>query len=58
MEQSCCLCLLLVIGCDVLLYCQVHRLVIVDEDRRIQGILSLSDLLHFIILKPSSTFGC
>lgn len=33
---------------------EVHRLVVVDDDRRIQGILSLSDLLHFIILKPSS----
>jgi len=35
---------------------QVHRLVIVDDDGRIEGILSLSDLLHFIILKPSSEF--
>lgn len=33
---------------------EVHRLVVTDDDGRIQGILSLSDLLHFIILKPSS----
>jgi 5'-AMP-activated protein kinase regulatory gamma subunit len=34
---------------------EVHRLVIVDDNGCIEGILSLSDLLHFIILKPSST---
>jgi len=34
---------------------EVHRLIIVDDNGCIQGILSLSDLLHFIILKPSST---
>jgi len=40
-----------------LLCCQVHRLVVTGDDGRIQGILSLSDLLHFIILKPSSKFS-
>jgi len=42
---------------SVVWLCQVHRLVVIDDDGRIQGILSLSDLLHFIILKPSSKFS-
>lgn len=31
---------------------QVHRLVIVDENNHVEGILSLSDILKYIILKP------
>jgi len=42
----------------LLMMCQVHRLVVIDDDGRIEGILSLSDLLHFIILKPGSKFIC
>lgn len=30
---------------------EVHRLVIVDEENRVKGIISLSDILTFIILK-------
>jgi len=32
---------------------EVHRLVIVDNDEHVIGILSLSDLLDFIIIRPS-----
>jgi 5'-AMP-activated protein kinase regulatory gamma subunit len=32
---------------------EVHRLVIVDDEEHVIGILSLSDLLNFIILRPS-----
>lgn len=32
---------------------EVHRLVIVDSDEHVIGILSLSDLLAFIIIRPT-----
>lgn len=31
---------------------QVHRLVIVDNNNRVEGMLSLSDVLHFLIISP------
>ena len=31
---------------------QVHRLVIVDKDNRCIGVLSLSDILKFLVLRP------
>ena len=31
---------------------QVHRLVIVDEEDHVVGILSLSDILNHLVLKP------
>jgi len=34
---------------------QCHRLVIVDDERRVQGIVSLSDLFHFFVIVPYST---
>ena len=34
---------------------EVHRLVIVDKDDRVIGILSLSDLLHFIVLHAAES---
>lgn len=34
---------------------EVHRLVIVDNDEHVIGILSLSDLLDFIIIRPSKS---
>jgi hypothetical protein len=30
---------------------EVHRLVVVDSDNRVQGVVSLSDILTFIVLK-------
>lgn len=35
------------------IYKKVHRLVIVDNENRVQGIISLSDILTYIILKQS-----
>lgn len=32
---------------------EVHRLVIVDTDDKVIGILSLSDILHYLVLRPS-----
>ena len=32
---------------------QVHRLVIVDEEQRCAGIVSLSDILSYIVLRPA-----
>ncbi|CAF3741299.1 unnamed protein product [Rotaria socialis] len=34
---------------------EVHRLVIVDKDEHVIGILSLSDLLYYIVIRPSKT---
>ncbi|XP_011502544.1 PREDICTED: 5'-AMP-activated protein kinase subunit gamma-2 isoform X2 [Ceratosolen solmsi marchali] len=31
---------------------EVHRLVVVDEDEKVIGIISLSDLLYYLVLKP------
>lgn len=36
---------------------EVHRLVIVDEENRVKGIVSLSDILTFIILKQGETIS-
>ncbi len=33
---------------------EVHRLVIVDEENRVTGIISLSDILTYIVLKQES----
>lgn len=33
--------------------CQVHRLVVVNEEDKVIGIISLSDLLMYIVLRPT-----
>ena len=35
---------------------QVHRLVVVDSERRVVGILSLSDILSYLVLRPAEMF--
>lgn len=37
---------------DKIVKAEVHRLVIVDEEDHVCGIISLSDLLNYLILKP------
>ncbi len=34
------------------MFFQVHRLVVVNEDDRIEGVVSLSDILAFLVLRP------
>jgi hypothetical protein len=34
---------------------EVHRLVVVDNDEHVIGVLSLSDLLHYIVIRPTKT---
>ncbi|CAF5193879.1 unnamed protein product, partial [Rotaria magnacalcarata] len=34
---------------------EVHRLVIVDKEEHVIGILSLSDLLYYIVIRPTKT---
>jgi len=34
---------------------EVHRLVVVDNEEHVIGVLSLSDLLHYIVIRPSET---
>ena len=33
---------------------QVHRLVVVDDDEKVVGVVSLSDILSYIVLRPVS----
>ncbi|KRX59387.1 5'-AMP-activated protein kinase subunit gamma-1 [Trichinella sp. T9] len=40
---------------DTLVRSEVHRLVAVDNDGRVQGVVSLSDILLFIVLRPEVT---
>lgn len=35
-----------------LLFCQVHRIIVVDNDDHVIGVISLSDLLTFLVLRP------
>ena len=35
---------------------EVHRLVVVDEKDRVMGIISLSDILKELVLKPCSKY--
>ena len=34
---------------------EVHRLVVVDQDEHVIGVLSLSDLLYYIVIRPEKT---
>jgi 5'-AMP-activated protein kinase regulatory gamma subunit len=34
---------------------EVHRLVIVDDNEHVIGILSLSDLLNYIVIRPTKS---
>lgn len=36
---------------------QVHRLVVVDENDKVIGIISLSDLLMYLVLRPTGECG-
>ena len=31
---------------------EVHRLVVVDDDNKVTGVISLSDILNFLVLRP------
>lgn len=41
----------------IILNSQVHRLVVVDEDDKVIGIISLSDLLLYLVLQPCGEDG-
>ncbi len=32
---------------------EVHRLVVVDDDEHVIGVLSLSDLLYYLVIRPT-----
>jgi len=40
----------------IYIYChvQVHRLIVVDDARRVEGVVSLSDVVHFLV-SPTNT---
>ena len=40
---------------DMLVFFQVHRLVIVDAEDQVSGVVSLSDILYHLVLKPMGT---
>jgi 5'-AMP-activated protein kinase regulatory gamma subunit len=31
---------------------EVHRLIVVDDDKKVIGVVSLSDILHYLVLRP------
>lgn len=37
---------------------QVHRLIVVDEGQKMYGVVSLSDILNFLVLKPFGKRAC
>ncbi|KAM3723806.1 5'-AMP-activated protein [Dirofilaria immitis] len=37
---------------EMIVRAEVHRLVIVDGDKKVKGIISLSDILRFLVLEP------
>ena len=37
---------------------EVHRLVIIDKDGKVCGVVSLSDILSFLVLRPSGMSIC
>jgi len=38
---------------ETIVKAEVHRLVVVDEDNKVCGVISLSDILSFLVLRPS-----
>ena len=34
---------------------EVHRLVVVDDDNKVTGVISLSDILTYLVLRPGGT---
>jgi 5'-AMP-activated protein kinase regulatory gamma subunit len=36
---------------------EVHRLVVVDDDNRVFGVISLSDILSYLVLRPLDENG-
>ena len=40
---------------DVIVKAEVHRLVVVDNENKVTGIISLSDILRHLILEPPGT---
>lgn len=42
---------------DTIRKSRVHRLIVVDEDNRLVGILSLSDILEYILLEGEADDG-
>ena len=37
---------------------EVHRLVIVDDNERVSGVVSLSDILQYLVLRPIQELRC
>lgn len=51
--QKCCLDETLYTIMERIVRAEVHRLVVVDENTKVIGIISLSDILLYLVLKPS-----
>eukprot|EP00096_Caligus_rogercresseyi_P011490 TRINITY_DN4528_c0_g1_i1.p1 TRINITY_DN4528_c0_g1~~TRINITY_DN4528_c0_g1_i1.p1 ORF type:complete len:368 (+),score=108.53 TRINITY_DN4528_c0_g1_i1:127-1230(+) len=39
---------------EIIMQAEVHRLVIVEDDDKVIGVISLSDILQFLVLKPTN----
>lgn len=51
--QKCCLDETLFTVMERIVRAEVHRLVVVDEEEKVIGIISLSDILLYLVLRPS-----
>jgi len=34
---------------------QVHRLVVINDDQQVEGVVSLSDILDFLVMRPAGS---
>ena len=43
---------------ETIVKAEVHRLVIVDDDKKVCGVVSLSDILSYLVLRPTGKLLC
>ena len=43
---------------ETIVKAEVHRLVIVDDDNKVCGVVSLSDILSYLVLRPTGKLLC
>ena len=43
---------------EIIVKAEVHRLVVVDEEKKVLGVVSLSDILAYLVLRPCGKLSC
>ena len=41
---------------ETIVKAEVHRLVVVSDDNKVAGVISLSDILSYLVLRPASKY--